>query len=1379
MLRRALFIALLALGVAACGDDDSPPADAGEDAGEDEDAGVDPDGGVDPDAGDPDAGDPDAGGVEDCTNGTDDDGDDDVDCDDADCDDAPTCNPEVDCDDVLDNDLDGDIDCDDSDCAANPSCDPELVCNDGLDDDGDGATDCDDSDCAASPFCTPEADCGNATDDDGDGVTDCDDSDCAAACATGCPATSTAVTISATDLPQAIGVATATSLLAVATDGVVTGVAVGVDVTHIYVGDVDLRLTSPAGITSELSINHGTSGDNYTDTLFTDSATTWIGDGTAPYTGSFQPDEPLALHDGGPATGTWELEAFDNYPSLDDGTLDSVDLYLCICNGTAGCEFGLACRDGVSNDDDADVDCDDSDCAADPSCLPEADCADGLDGDFDGFADCLDGDCDGVDVCELGTELTCDDGADNDGDGDADCTDDNCDGVAGCELGTEVTCDDGLDNDADDLEDCADADCAADAYCLVESVCDDGADNDADGATDCSDADCDSSAFCSAETDCGDGTDDDSDGATDCEDPGCDGIDGCELGSEASCDDGFDNDADGAVDCADTECAGLLLCAITSCPAGTSKVIYTATDLPVLVPDFNVGGSGVSTITVADTGLVADIAVGFSINHAWDEDLDIDFSAPGGDNELSTDNGGSADNYINTRLTDSAAASITTGAAPFTGVFRPEAPFAPLYGSPLDGDFVFTATDDEGGIDGTITAYAILVCACDGTAGACEFGQACRDGLDNDGNGDTDCEEAACAADAFCIPEADCDDAIDNDLDAAADCLDDDCDGIGICEVGVEVTCDDGFDNDSDTFADCFDADCDTASNCLVETVCDDGVDDDGDGAFDCDDSDCAATLYCTAEADCDDGLDDDADGVLDCQDPGCDGTGGCEFGGEVSCDDGIDNDSDGNADCLETACAGLPICLIASCPAGTSKYAFTSTDVPKAIPDLATGTSTIAVADLGLVADVAVRVNIAHTFDADVDLSLTAPGGSNDLSSDNGSGGDNFTNTVFVDSAPTSITTGSAPFTGSFQPEELFASLYGTPLEGDWDLVGTDDESGAAGTINSYQLLVCACDFGSGACEFGEACRDGLDNDENGDTDCEEAACATDPFCIPEANCTDGLDEDLDGDADCADADCDGLDGCELGAEATCDDGFDNDGDGDGDCADSDCAADAFCIPETDCGDAVDNDGDALADCADPGCDGVDGCTFGVEDSCNDLVDNDGDGLIDAAEDVCTWVVAALPTCAAGNLHGYRATDLPQAISTSGPPNIRNSFIPVAGTGTVADLAVRINIAHTYVSDLDVLLFSPTGTSRELSTDNGGSGDNFTNTVFVDSAAAVIGTTGNNTAPFAGSYRPEQAFAPTLVGETVTGSWNLRVTDQFSGDGGTMNEFSVGVCLQ
>jgi len=86
-------------------------------------------------------------------------------------------------------------------------------------------------------------------------------------------------------------------------------VNVTVSLTHTYVQYLTLRLESPGGTVILLSQGRGGDGDNYTRTVFDDEATTAIGDvtATAPFTGLFQPEQPLSALDGENQQGTWKL----------------------------------------------------------------------------------------------------------------------------------------------------------------------------------------------------------------------------------------------------------------------------------------------------------------------------------------------------------------------------------------------------------------------------------------------------------------------------------------------------------------------------------------------------------------------------------------------------------------------------------------------------------------------------------------------------------------------------------------------------------------------------------------------------------------------------------------------------------------------------------------------------------------------------------------------------------------------------------------------------------------------------------------------------------------------------------------------------------------
>lgn len=68
--------------------------------------------------------------------------------------------------------------------------------------------------------------------------------------------------------------------------------------------------------------NQGGGGDSCIDTVFDDEAATPITSGTAPLTGSFQPEQALSVFDSGSSLGDWTLRVIDD-ANNDTGTLDS------------------------------------------------------------------------------------------------------------------------------------------------------------------------------------------------------------------------------------------------------------------------------------------------------------------------------------------------------------------------------------------------------------------------------------------------------------------------------------------------------------------------------------------------------------------------------------------------------------------------------------------------------------------------------------------------------------------------------------------------------------------------------------------------------------------------------------------------------------------------------------------------------------------------------------------------------------------------------------------------------------------------------------------------------------------------------------------------
>jgi subtilisin-like proprotein convertase family protein len=135
----------------------------------------------------------------------------------------------------------------------------------------------------------------------------------------------------------------------------------------------------------------------------------------------------------------------------------------------------------------------------------------------------------------------------------------------------------------------------------------------------------------------------------------------------------------------------------------------------------------------------------------------------------------------------------------------------------------------------------------------------------------------------------------------------------------------------------------------------------------------------------------------------------------------------------------------------------FTSTNVPKIINDRANTTSTVVVSG-GTITDVNVTLGqVSHTYDADLDIYIKHPDGTERmLSTDNGGAGDNYISTVFDDEAATAVTSGVAPFTGSYRPEATLSIFDGKAAAGTWTLRIYDDSRGDTGSLQAWSITIC-----------------------------------------------------------------------------------------------------------------------------------------------------------------------------------------------------------------------------------------------------------------------------------------------------------------------------------
>ena len=108
----------------------------------------------------------------------------------------------------------------------------------------------------------------------------------------------------------------------------INDVNVSINITHTWVGDLTLTLTSPNGTVVNLVSSRTDSGDNYINTVFDDDAINTIASSSAPYTGSFQPEGNLSDFNSEFSNGDWELKIVDSGPA-DVGPLNSWIIEIC------------------------------------------------------------------------------------------------------------------------------------------------------------------------------------------------------------------------------------------------------------------------------------------------------------------------------------------------------------------------------------------------------------------------------------------------------------------------------------------------------------------------------------------------------------------------------------------------------------------------------------------------------------------------------------------------------------------------------------------------------------------------------------------------------------------------------------------------------------------------------------------------------------------------------------------------------------------------------------------------------------------------------------------------------------------------------------------
>ena len=116
---------------------------------------------------------------------------------------------------------------------------------------------------------------------------------------------------------------------------------------------------------------------------------------------------------------------------------------------------------------------------------------------------------------------------------------------------------------------------------------------------------------------------------------------------------------------------------------------------------------------------------------------------------------------------------------------------------------------------------------------------------------------------------------------------------------------------------------------------------------------------------------------------------------------------------------------------------------------------------------------------------------------------------------------------------------------------------------------------------------------------------------------------------------------------------------------------------------------------------------------------------------------------------------------------------LTVPDLGVISSLTANVDVTHTYIQDLVVVLYHPDQTTYAILWGRDCAGEDAFDVTFSDEGSAIVCAN-----PTLGTYAPYEPLS-VFEGMESAGDWTLLIQDGYNGDIGALNDWSIEICSE